>query len=125
MDNSSASAYLRYRTWVSPPSSSGVSRWAISARSLSLSLLSPPISTLLVRASDTSEVVTGAPSGRGAWVSDVMTRTTSAADACSSLTTSISSSLDWSIRWIIRNMRSTFAARSEMISMLDPGWAAR
>ena len=97
----------------------------MSARRRSRSALSPPISTLFVRVSATRLVVTGAPSAVGACARVVTTRTTSAADACSRGMTSISSSPAWSMRWMMLIMRSTLEARSEMISMFEPGCATR
>ena len=85
---------------------------------------SPLISTLLVRSSATSPSWP-APSVRCACASEVSTRTTSPAVACSSGTTSMSSSPARSIRSMMRSSLRTFAARSEMMSMLEGGWAAR
>jgi hypothetical protein len=50
-----------------------------------------------------------------------MTRTISAAEACSRRITSMSPSPLVSMRWTMRTMRLTLDARSEMISMFALG----
>jgi len=48
-------------------------------------------------------------------------RTTSTALACCIGMTSMFSSPVWSMRWMMRTMRLTFAARSEITSMFEAG----
>ncbi len=105
---------------MSPPESSGVSRCAINARMRSRCWDSPDSSTLLVRSSATTLAPTAA-SAPCADVSELTTRTMSAAEACSRRSTSISASPPVSMRWMMRTMRFTLDARSEMISMFEDG----
>ena len=84
--------------------------------------LSPLTSTLLVRSSATIFTVgTPPPSAPAVAYSELTMRTTSEALACCIGMTSMFSSPVWSMRWMMRTMRLTFAARSEMISMLEVG----
>ena len=111
---------------MSPPDSSGVSRCVIRVLSRSRCDASPLTSTLLVRSSATILTVGMPPPSAAALVYSVLTmRTTSEALACCIGITSMFSSPVWSMRWMMRIMRFTFDARSEMISMFEAGYAAR
>ena len=95
---------------------------AIRARSA----FSPPMSTLLLRSSAMTVLCCAVGSACfAAWPRPVRMRTTSVAEAFSSLMTSISRSPLWSICAIRRSMRATFDARSEIIRELLPVYAAK
>ena len=98
-----------------------MSRWVTSARRRSRALLSPEISTLLVRSSAMS--LTGVLPSPAGWPAEswLMTRTVSVAEACSRWMMSMSSPLVWSMRSMIFSMRDTFAAWSVMIRTLADG----
>ncbi len=107
---------------MSPPASSGVSRCVIRVFSLRRCARSPLTSTLFVRSSATILTVGMPPPSAAAVVYSWLTmRTTSEALACCIWMTSISSSPVWSMRSMMRAIRETFDARSEMISMFEAG----
>ena len=77
---------------------------------------------LLERSSATTFICGVPPSACAcAAVSAVIVRTTSAAEAFCRPTTSMSASLAWSMRWMMRSIRFTLLARSEMIRMFADG----